>query len=59
MTPSLTKQSVLDAIAVLAEVTPYLPADSVLRLRAINAQADLRGQLLASAPDQFDVRDAA
>lgn len=59
MTPTVTKQSILDAIAVLVEASPYIPADSILRLRAISAAADLRGQLLAAVPNDVAIRDAA
>lgn len=60
MNPTITRESVLEAAAVIDAliIKSTLPADSVLRLRAINAAADLRGQLLAAVPEHFDLRAA-
>lgn len=61
MNPSITRESVLEASRTIDALlaASNLPSDSVLRLRAINAAEDLRGQLLAAVPSELQLRDAA
>lgn len=60
-TPSLPKSLVIETINLIDALLVHVPADSVLRLRAINAREDMRGRLLAAVPDrvEVDTRDAA
>lgn len=59
MNPTIPTASVLEAIRVIDALLVNVPADSVLRLRAINAVEDMRGRLLAALPERTDLRDAA
>jgi hypothetical protein len=60
MNQTITRDSVLEAARAIDALiaASNLPADSVLRLRAISAAEDLRGQLLATVPATLDLRAA-
>lgn len=60
MNPMITRESVQEAARVIEAllVSSNLPSDSTLRLRAINAAEELRGQLMAAVPEQLGLRAA-
>lgn len=59
MNPCMPTATVLEAIRVIDALLVNVPADSALRLRAINAVEDMRGRLLAALPERTELRDAA
>lgn len=62
MNPSIPVPTVMEALDVMVALRARLdntPADSVLRTRALLAEAELRGKLLAALPERVAIRPAA